>query len=88
MTKIVSSMISLSTSTVTTTSSTTNSPFVGTSTSIGIIATSITSTTTYILLSTMSAPAMAAMHGAIEQPFYIQLLESVEDIVPEHFIKK
>ena len=83
MTKIVSSMISLSTSTVTTTSSTTNSPFVGTSTSIGIIATSITSTTTYILLSTMTA-----MHGAIEQPFYIQLLESVEDIVPEHFIKK
>ena len=71
MTKIDSSMISLSTSTVTTTSSTTNSPFVGTSTSIGIIATSITS-----------------MHGAIEQPFYIQPLESVEDIVPEHFIKK
>ena len=88
MTKIVSSMISLSTSTVTTTSSTTNSPFVGTTTSIGIIATSITSTTTYILLSTMAAPAMTAMHGAIEQPFYIQLLESVEDIVPEHFIKK
>lgn len=88
MTKIVSSMISLSTSTVTTTSSTTNSPFVGTSTSIGIIATSITSTTTYILLSTMAAPAMTAMHGAIEQPFYKQLLESVEDIVPEHFIKK
>ena len=88
MTKIVSSMISLSTSTVTTTSSTTNSPFVGTSTSIGIIATSITSTTTYIWLSTMAAPAMTAMHGAIEQPFYIQPLESVEDIVPEHFIKK